>query len=329
AECVVHGTTIWKSDLNTHSALRTPHSALRTPHSVSVVIPTYNRAVMLREAVGSVLEQTLAAREIVIVDDGSTDETAEAVEAFAAGGARIVYLSGEHENRRGPARNRGVAATTEELVAFLDSDDRWLPERLEKQVVAMAGSAAGFGFCNFQRFDESGPMERPFLPDGADYGAGILSGLLLEPLIVSSTLVVRRETFDAVGGFADLRMNEDYELTLRLATAYPACYVPEVLVEMRQHAGRTSFSHGELPLLDHVAILEGFLEGHPALTHEERAAGRAGLANLHYKLARHYLAADDVARARRHLRALFRLRPWDRRMPGAYLRSWVRRDDGG
>src|SRR5436305_9869201 len=95
----------------------------RTSAPVSVVIPTYNRAALLREALASVLAQTLPAREIAVVDDGSTDETAALVAELTTAGAPIVYLPGSHENRRGPARNWGAAATTAPYIAFLDADD--------------------------------------------------------------------------------------------------------------------------------------------------------------------------------------------------------------
>jgi glycosyltransferase involved in cell wall biosynthesis len=291
---------------------------------VSVVIPTYNRAEMLRATLESVLAQTVPVREIVVVDDGSTDHTPKVVGDLAEAGAPVVYLREPHENKRGPARNRGAEATSAPLVAFLDSDDLWKPHRLERQLEALEKSPhAGFAFCNVHRFDEGGLINSlPCLHPSADYNGRILGDMLEEPLAVSSTLLVRREVFDRAGGFADLRMNEDYEFSLRLAAACEASYVPEVLVLMREHGGRTSRSDRELPLLDYVRIVEGFLDRYPDLPPEVRARGRRGLANVHLKLARLYLEYGDRAATRRHVRSLFRLRPWDRRGMAAYLRSW-------
>ena len=124
---------------------------------VSVVIPTYNRAELLRAALESVQAQTVPVREIVVVDDGSTDHTAAVVHELTAAGAPILYVPLPHLNQRGAARNRGAAATTSPLIAFLDSDDLWLPRRIERQLDAWARApAAGFAFCNVQRFDEQG-----------------------------------------------------------------------------------------------------------------------------------------------------------------------------
>lgn len=287
--------------------------------AVSVVIPTYNRADMLRAALDSVLGQTLPAREIVVVDDGSTDHTSAVVDDLRAQGAPVIFISGPHENRRGEARNRGVQACSSPLIAFLDSDDIWKPQRLQKQVEALARSPeAGFGFCNVQRFDDTGRLGSPCLRPGADYNGEILGELLVEPLAVSSTLLVRREAFDEVGGFAQVRMNEDYELSLRLALAYPASYVLEVLVLMREHTGRTSRQADATPLLDYVRMVRHFLEAHPALPAAVRARGRYGLANVHFKLARLYMEKGDRVAARRHMASLLRLRPWDRRLPGLF-----------
>ena len=293
--------------------------------SVSVVIPTYNRAELLRAAVQSVLEQTAPVREIVVVDDGSTDHTAEVVGTLAAAGAPLIYLPGAHENRRGPARNRGVAATSAPLVAFLDSDDLWLPQRLARQLAAWSEQPeAGFAFCNVHRFDERGLIgPLPCLHPSADFNGAILGAMLEEPLAVPSTLIVRREAFAQVGGFADLPINEDYVLAVRLAAASPASYVPEVLVHMREHTNRTSHAYQEQALTGYLRIVEEFLAAHPDLPPAVRVPGRRGLASVHAKLVQLYLSVGDKARARQHAGALLRLRPWDRRAVRAVWRAWA------
>ncbi|HUS15277.1 MAG TPA: glycosyltransferase family A protein [Chloroflexia bacterium] len=296
---------------------------------VSVVIPTHNRADLLRAAVDSVLAQTLPAREIVIADDGSTDHTRAVVSAFEAAGAPIVWLPAPPDgtppgNRRSAARNRGVAAATAPWIAFLDSDDLWHPLRLERQLADLPRTPdAGFAFCNLQRFDGRGPFGGPYLAPHADYSGQILGELLAEALVLSSTLMVRRTALAAVGGWGSPRLGEDYELALRLAAAYPAGYLPAVLVGLREHPGRTTLAEQERPLLDHIGILQGFVATHPELPAAGRARARHAIANTHIKLARFYLDHGHPARARRHLRAVLWQRPWDRRLPAAYLRSWV------
>ncbi|MDQ3929046.1 MAG: glycosyltransferase family 2 protein [Chloroflexota bacterium] len=291
------------------------------PAPVCVVVPTYNRAGMLREALGSIMSQTVTPAEVVVVDDGSTDETPHVVREFEGGASAVTLLQLPHSNRRGPMRNVGIAAGTSPIVAFLDSDDLWKPTRLERQLEAWARAPeAGFAFCNCYRFDETGLLEPPCLPPAARWEGYILGDVLEEPVAGGSTLMVRREALDQVGGFRDLRMNEDYELTLRLAARYPASYVPEPLVLVREHAGRTTLARPETPLLDYLRIVRGFLEAHPELPGYARARARKGMANVHYKLASRYLELGKRGAAGRHLWAMARLKPLDRRALGAWLK---------
>jgi glycosyltransferase involved in cell wall biosynthesis len=289
-----------------------------------VVIPTYNRAELLRATLKSVLDQTVPAAEIIVVDDGSTDDTERVAQEATADGAPMVYLKGPHRNRLGESRNRGVDASKGAWVAFLDSDDLWLPRRLELQLDALAAAPeAGFAFCNLQRFDENGPYGGgPYLPPSADYNGYILGDLLQEPVAVPSALMVKRSAFYEAGGLADRPINEDYELTLKLAARYLACYVGEPLVLMRRHPASRSRVRSEMAHLEFIRIVATFLDEHPGLPTQTRARGRMGLANVHFKLARHYMDDGKRAAARKHIRAMLRLRPLDRRALPAYLKSW-------
>ena len=293
---------------------------------ISVVIPTYNRADLLRATLESVLAQTVLPREVVTVDDGSTDHTAEVVREIASraeGRLEVIFLPGPHVNRRGDARNRGAAATTTPLIAFLDSDDLWEPNRIERQLQALEKAPeVGFAFCNVQRFDENGLVGGPCLAPSLDFNGDILGDILEDPRATSSTLVVRRDVFERVGRFSEIRADEDYELTLRLALHSQASYVPEVLVLMREHTGRTSRVQREMPLLDYIHIVTDFLSKHPELPRRTRARGRRGIANAHFKLARLYKEYGDKDAARRHIKALIKMRPWDRRAIPTYLKQF-------
>ncbi len=288
--------------------------------AVSVVIPTYNRATLLRETLKSVISQTVMPAEVVVVDDGSTDETPEVVREFEGARPALTFLQLPHANRRGPMRNLGVRVTKSPLVAFLDSDDLWKPTRIEHQLEEWARAPhAGFAFCNARRFDEKGPFGPPWLHAGRGWDGYILGDVLEEPVAGGSTLMVKREAFERVGGFPDLRINEEYELTLKLAARYRASYVPEELVLIREHAGKTTRSLQEIPLLDYIPVVEGFLAANPPLPRSIRARARRGLANVHYKLARLYIDAGEMEKARWHLWAMSRLKPLDRRAPAAWL----------
>ncbi len=290
---------------------------------VSVVIPTYNRAEMLRAALDSVRAQTVPISQVAVVDDGSTDHTAEVVRDFVGGGLPIICLTGPHRDRLGEARNCGVEATGGEWIAFLDSDDIWKPERLRRQLDAIAGMPdARFAFCNLHRFDENGLIgSKPYLSPSADYNGHIVGHILEEPVVVPSALIVRRDAFKRFGGFSDRQINEDYELIVKLAAAYSACYVPEVLVLHRAHGGNRSMGRQRDAMLEYLDIVQTFLTEYPNLPLDVRVRGRRGLVNVHFKLARFYIGAGDRQEARRHLRGLLKIRPWDRRAFAAYLTS--------
>lgn len=294
---------------------------------VSVIIPTYNRASMLRQTLKSVMSQTVMPAEVVVVDDGSTDETPNVVREFQGAGPAVTFLRLPHSNRRGPMRNAGAQASASPLVTFLDSDDLWKPARLEKQLEAWERTPdAGFAFCNCFRFDERGLLDPPCLPLAARWNGYILGDVLEEPVAGGSTLMVKRKAFEQVGGFRDLRMNEDYELTLRLAARYKASYVPEPLVLVREHPGRITQAHGETPLLDYLRIVRAFLAANPSLPMREKARANKGMANVHYKLARLYLELGDRRAARAHLWSMSRLKPLDRRAPSAWLQTLAPRE---
>jgi len=121
--------------------------------TISVIIPAYNHARYLAEAIDSVLAQTYAPLEIIVVDDGSTDGTPAVAASY---GDRIRYIRQENAGV-GAARNNGIAAARGEYLAFLDSDDIWLPEKLEREIALFdADPQLGFVHCGVEKFDESG-----------------------------------------------------------------------------------------------------------------------------------------------------------------------------
>jgi GT2 family glycosyltransferase len=223
----------------------------RGGHSVSVVIPTYNRAAFLPAAVESVRAQTHACDEILIVDDGSVDDTEEVVSRL---GGPINYLR-QRNAGPGAARNRGIAAARGDLVAFLDTDDRWLPSKIECQIelfkrdpaLALVGADMSIEDAvtgervdsNFARrgvkalFDELGGRPVHQAP----------RRLLELNFINTSTALVRRDVLAEVGGFdTRLRFGEDLELWLRIAARHPVACVPSVQEIRIEHASNVTKS---------------------------------------------------------------------------------------
>ncbi len=209
---------------------------------VSVVIPTRDRRELTAEAVASVLAQTWSELELVVVDDGSTDATADHVEAlFPDPRLRVV-----RQGNRGvsAARNRGVRETSGEWVAFLDSDDLWFPPKLERQLAA-AGEPPGWAACHTEEiWYRQGRWANP-RKIHAKRGGWIFPACLPLCLISPSSILLRRAVFEALGGFDEtLPACEDYDLWLRLTAAHPVLLLPERLTVKRNgHPGQLSREH--------------------------------------------------------------------------------------
>jgi glycosyltransferase involved in cell wall biosynthesis len=197
---------------------------------VSVVLPTHNREAMLPTAIRSVLDQTLSDLELIVVDDGSTDDTPVVVEAFADPRLRYVRL----DRRRGAARarNAGLERVHGDLIAFQDSDDEWLPGKLESQVALLGSTAVGAvgGRYSVDAGAVKMHLRAPRLEMGRDYESELLEG----PCCISPLWLIRRPLLDELDWF-DERMVclEDWDLMLRLSERTALRAVPEEVLIKR------------------------------------------------------------------------------------------------
>ena len=263
--------------------------------TVTVVIPAYNAERFLERSVRSALDQTRPAHEIIVVDDGSTDRTGSIAEQLPG----IVVI---HQRNAGvsAARNAGLDAATGHLVAFLDADDEWLPQKLARQVAEfVAAPSLGLVHCGVHDIDETGTVLREHL-DG-------LSGWVREDLLRlqrpvvlggGSGLVVPRAVLRSIGGFDPaLSTSADWDLFVRIATDHPIGFVPEPLVRYRSHDGQM---HLDVDTMrgDMLRALAKAFDAAPA---PQRRLRRAAYARLHLILAGSYLEASDPRRATAHL----------------------------
>lgn len=234
------------------------------PLGISVVIPTYNVACFLPQAIASVRAQTCPVTEIIVVDDGSTDDTAQVVASLGEG---ITYV---HQANTGvsAARNRGINMAKGEFIAFLDADDVWLPKKLERQLAVFIGHPE-VALVATDRCD-IGPGDSVLLTSLFDREglSGEFTNLAGNPIplgfrriievnfLPTSSVVVRRAVLDQVGGFAtDIRYGEDLELWARIAARYGISCLPEVLVRYRMH-DKNSTQSTERLLADMVRVME-------------------------------------------------------------------------
>ena len=225
---------------------------------VSVIIPNYNYASYVGEAIDSVLAQDYPSVEIIVVDDGSSDDSRAVIKS--CGGK----INGIFQRNQGvsAARNNGVAAANGEFVAFLDADDAWMPTKLSRQMERFANADVGLVHVGVSHIDGAGKAISEDLEGQEGRVANDL--LLLKPVILGggSGVVIRRSIFDEVGGFdTRLSTSADWELYYRIANRCEVAFVPEALVRYRFHG---SNMHNNVAAMEHdvrIGFEKAFADG--------------------------------------------------------------------
>lgn len=230
------------------------------PPSVSVVVTTYNYAAYLPQALDSVLAQRFQDLEIIVVDDGSADETPEVMRRYVTH-PRLRYVR-RPNGGQASAKNLGVRLAVGEYVAFLDADDVWTPDKLEKQIPLFASRPElGIVYSRCRRIDRHGEaLGEPDLPLSR---GRVTRQLFIENFIPFSSSVVRRTCFATVGMFDErLPMAIDYDLWLKMSLRYEVEYCDEILVLYRTGHGHMS-DHVDLRLRCASFVARRFVEEHP------------------------------------------------------------------
>lgn len=282
--------------------------------TVTVVIPTYNRAALLKSSVQSVLNQSYQDFEIIIVDDASTDNTREMVGTFKD--TRIRYL--RHEKNRGEAaaRNTGIGQATGKYIASQDSDDEWLPGKLEKQVMLLESSPRDVGLAYTGFWRAEGDTETYLPPHRIGRKEGHIQRELLRGNFVGTpTTVVKRECFEKMGGFDErLRHLVDWEMWIRISELYRFVCVNEPLVISRCMSD--SVSRNEFALIEaHEYILE---------KHFGKFAGNTEiLAREQYWIGNLWCGIGNKKRGREYFKKAISTKPLNVKYLGAWVLSFV------
>jgi len=249
---------------------------------VSVIVPTFNRAPLIGQTLAAILAQTALPAEVIVADDGSTDDTAAVVQRY---GASVRYHRVEPKDARkigtSAARNLGVSLATSSWIAFCDSDDLWLPAKLERQFrVHALCPAIEHSFSDFS-YVVSGEWESPSLFARAPaefwdaqrhvledaiwiYETSLYERVLRFQPVATSTVLISKRRFDALGGYCERfsqGLYEDFEFTLRNVMHPPVGVLAEPQVGIRRHGGNRS---GDMlkNWLDQVRVLEYSLATH-------------------------------------------------------------------
>jgi len=259
--------------------------------TVSVVIPTYNRASYILDAIESVALQTYTDIEIIVVDDGSADQTSDLLQPLIAAG-KIHYIYQDNQGVSS-ARNHGIRLARGKYIAFLDSDDIWDSSKLDVQTAFLDSNLEVAMIHNsFSRVDIDGTLLGS--RDTSRISGWVYPDILLDwsVLIPPSCVMVRKSVLNETGGFDEnLRWGEDIDLWRRIAKRYPIGVIPEYFTTMRVHGENVSVAKAQLEVLK---SFEYYL--HKAFAEDPQLSGRfhrLAFAKLYSNYGHNVLAEGD------------------------------------
>lgn len=232
-------------------------SSTNCEQKISVIIPTWNRANTIKCAILSALNQSYHPFEILVCDDGSTDNTEAIVRSIPD--SRIRWISGGHSGCPAVPRNRGIFASRGDLVAFLDSDDYWLPEKLEAQLVLMRNTGLQAVCTNAYR-EVDGTITGLLISDVKKVLC--FPDLLKDNKVVCSSILINRSILLQAEGFPEheeLRVGEDYCLWLRVSRLTPIAFTDKALVVYKDAPAISVRSHGPSADIQRQRAVRGFL----------------------------------------------------------------------
>lgn len=295
---------------------------------ISVIIPTFNRAHYLPEAIQSVLGQTFQNFELIIIDDGSTDNTKEVVSLYnTAYPSKIKYIYKENGGVAS-ARNEGIKNAQGNYIAFLDSDDYWHVKKLERTVhYIMQYPKAGLLYTDYWVVDKNKNIL--WANERYHYSGNIFMKLILGNFIATSTVVVKKEVFEKVGiffeGYSLKAGLEDWDMWLRIAKDFRISHIPEKLTFYRYYEGQCKFKKEFFD--DYELLLERFLSSTHGI--DKKKVNKI-FASYYYLKGKSYLASKEQDFARKNLFQSFKLNPFSIKLyvvwtatflPGSVLRK--------
>jgi len=281
--------------------------------AVSVIIPTYNRAYCLARSISSVLAQSFVDLELIVVDDGSTDNTDAVLRSFTDPRIRVV----RHPENRGVGAtiNTGIRHSRGALIAFQDSDDEWLPEKLARQVAVMnaADETLGVVYCDQWRYRAGEKMY--FAAPHHTAAEGIIYDRALDDALYNignQSLLIRRRCFDQVGLYDErLRKNEDLDMLIRISQRFHFHHIPEPLLNYYVTSDSVTARSEGAGIQTQETLFAKFypdLQRNPAL-----------LAKRAYWIGSFHMRDGDAQKGRAFLWTAVKARPLNPR----YLAAWL------
>lgn len=273
---------------------------------ISVVIPTHNRATLLRRAIDSVLSQTYSDLELIVVSDGSTDETPSVVAEYAKKDSRVRFVELMPGRGGNVARNMGIEASNGEYVAFLDDDDEWLPEKLKKQVsVFNSEPRIGIVYTGVHILYVDEQIEYNSLSrEKGDLSKKILFDNCIG---TTSTVVIRKELISKTGVFDEkLKALQDYDLWIRFCQVCDVGVVSEEMINYYNYTGTVQVSSATRKYVDAFKVINNkYREYFDSLSEDEK---KAKLHNEYILLSNKAMRNGDGRLARQYLKKDLRLK---------------------
>jgi len=251
---------------------------------VSIIIPAYNCSSYISEAIESVLSQSYNDFEIIVINDGSTDNTEKVLSEYIANKV-IKYII---QNNRGPAaaRNAGIKLSKGSFIAFLDADDIWKPSYLEKLIKKFEDdSSIGFVYSSCYFVDKNRSIIHNYKRKVDFYNGNVTLPLFCK-FFLTSSIIAKKKCFDAVGLFNEkLLVGEDYEFLLRLSCQYEAEYVEEKLWERRVLPTSLSRKDYKMDYRNDIKTLTDFIRTHQEFHKKNRSIIKNRLSEINYNYA--------------------------------------------
>ena len=277
---------------------------------VSVIIPTHNRGNLIGETIKSVLNQTFKNFEVIVADDGSTDDTEAVVRGL--GDWRVQYRWFENQGAPAFPRNEGLGLARGEYIAFLDSDDLWLPEHLELCLKAMdENEDAGGVFTDYYKL-YPGDKLVPQRMAGSRYGCFTLKDMVanFSAIGAASNVMVCKRVFDEVGNFnenKDMAGSEDWEMWVRISSKFRFLVLPRETVKLRVHGKNITLRPEKIERSIKAALDSIF--SHPQIRPLVWPYRSNAYAEVNTLAAINYYAAGEMKKALYCLKTAFYLRP--------------------
>lgn len=292
---------------------------------VSVILPVFNAACFLERALDSIKNQSYPTDriEVLLVDDGSTDESLRIAEKYAHKLHDLKVCSQPNQGVSS-ARNLAILLSNGDLIAFLDADDRWLPDKISKQVAVLEATPnVGLVHCGCTFVDQNGMRLKDWSRRSRVDQGDVLLEYICDFFLITSSVMIPRFVLDDVGCFNEsLKVGEDNDLFLRIVASYPIGCTPEPLLERTVRSDSLSREDYALDARTDLQTLQRFLESHPEFARNNRKRIDAHLSDYLFSYGYRLLEDGKTEQARDALRRSLR-KGWSARAGRTLIRSYL------